>query len=193
MLPPLTDVMFQGSVSSLKGQVILRNTRTTYDEAKLFVVAGVHGLAFLNATTVVGLALHVESNSPQLKDDVPLSLHMYKGILKCCPDMHITSLLFSISYILNDSVSFEPCGLLQPVLCSSIIILIIIPSDYIRSELPSNRWGKDEWFFTTINTMLSWHTEKNNHCHMLPLLFFTGSLWTPATCSHILIFTKLPW
>lgn len=56
----------------------------TYNKAKLLVVARVHGLALLNVATVVGLALCIEGNSPQLEDDVPLSLHMQRGILKCC-------------------------------------------------------------------------------------------------------------
>lgn len=46
----------------------------THDEAQLLVVAGVHGLALLDAAAVVGLALHVEGDPPQLEDDVPLSL-----------------------------------------------------------------------------------------------------------------------
>lgn len=46
----------------------------THDEAQLLVVAGVHGLALLHAAAVVGLALHVEGDPPQLEDDVPLSL-----------------------------------------------------------------------------------------------------------------------
>lgn len=56
----------------------------THNKAELLVVAGIHGLAFLNAAAVVGLALHIEGNSPQLKDYVPLSLHMQRRILKCC-------------------------------------------------------------------------------------------------------------
>lgn len=58
-------------------------TCQTYNKAQLLVVAGVHGLAFLDAAAVVGLHLHVEGNSPQLKDDVPLSLHTQRRILKC--------------------------------------------------------------------------------------------------------------
>lgn len=46
----------------------------THDESQLLVVAGVHGLALLDAAAVVGLALHVEGDPPQLEDDVPLSL-----------------------------------------------------------------------------------------------------------------------
>lgn len=46
----------------------------TNDKAQLLVVAGVHGLALLEAAAVVGLALHVEGDPPQLEDDVPLSL-----------------------------------------------------------------------------------------------------------------------
>lgn len=46
----------------------------THDEPQLLVVAGVHGLALLDAAAVVGLALHVEGDPPQLEDDVPLSL-----------------------------------------------------------------------------------------------------------------------
>lgn len=46
----------------------------THDESQLLVVTGVHGLALLDAAAVVGLALHVEGDPPQLEDDVPLSL-----------------------------------------------------------------------------------------------------------------------
>lgn len=55
----------------------------TYNEAQLFVVSGVHGLAFFNAATVVGLTLDVKSNPAQLEDDVPLSLykHRYETLL----------------------------------------------------------------------------------------------------------------
>jgi len=54
----------------------------THNEAELLVVAGVHGLAFLDAAAVVRVTLHVEGNPPQLEDDVPLSLHMQRRILK---------------------------------------------------------------------------------------------------------------
>lgn len=67
----------------------LWKTCQTYNKAELLVVAGVHGLAFLDAATVVGLALHVKGNSPQLKDDVPLSLHMQRRILNSCPEINL--------------------------------------------------------------------------------------------------------
>lgn len=56
---------------------------STYDEAQLFVVSGVHGLALLNAAAVVGLTLNVKSDPAQLEDDVPLSLykHRYESLL----------------------------------------------------------------------------------------------------------------
>lgn len=41
-----------------------RLMKQTYNKAELLVVAGVHGLAFLDAAAVVGFALHIESNSP---------------------------------------------------------------------------------------------------------------------------------
>lgn len=51
----------------------------THDKPQLLVVAGVHGLALLDAAAVVGLALHVEGDPPQLKDDVPLSLRVQEN------------------------------------------------------------------------------------------------------------------
>lgn len=62
----------------------IKNINRTYDKAELLVVARVHGLALLDAATVVGLTLRIEGNSPQLKDDVPLSLHIQRWILKAC-------------------------------------------------------------------------------------------------------------
>lgn len=66
----------------------LWETSQTYDEAELLVVAGVHGLALLDAAAVVGLALHVKGDSPQLKDDVPLSLRMQRRIFISWPQIN---------------------------------------------------------------------------------------------------------
>lgn len=52
----------------------VRARTCTHDEAQLLVVACVHGLALLHAAAVVGLALHIEGDPPQLEDDVPLGL-----------------------------------------------------------------------------------------------------------------------
>lgn len=60
----------------------LIETKKTHNKAQLLVVAGVHGLAFLHAAAVVGLTLHVEGDPAQLEDDVPLSLHVHRGMLK---------------------------------------------------------------------------------------------------------------
>lgn len=73
---------------------------TTYNKAKLLVVTCVHGLAFLNTATVVGFTFHIKGNSPQLKNDVPLSLHMQKKkhrhIYKVsCNNVHLWSLITS--------------------------------------------------------------------------------------------------
>lgn len=60
----------------------------THDEAQLLVVTCVHGLALLHAAAVVGLALHVEGDPPQLEDDVTLGLQgtQYRRLkVKGCP------------------------------------------------------------------------------------------------------------
>lgn len=52
----------------------------TYNEAKLFVIPGIHGFAFLNiATAVVGFQFCIKSDSSEFKYDIPLSL---AGFLK---------------------------------------------------------------------------------------------------------------
>lgn len=73
----------------------MKPSKKTYNKAKLFVVAGVHRLAFLNAAAVVGLQLYVEGDSPKLKDDVSLSLHTQRGMLKRCSQTHQSFLPFT--------------------------------------------------------------------------------------------------
>lgn len=47
----------------------------TYNEAKFFIIPGVHGLAFLHAAAaVIWFRLCIKSNSSKFKYDVPLSL-----------------------------------------------------------------------------------------------------------------------
>lgn len=72
------------------------DANATYDKAELLVVTRVHGLALLDAATVVGLTLRIKGNSPQLKDDVPLSLHMQRRILKCCLEIYPSLFPFTI-------------------------------------------------------------------------------------------------
>lgn len=68
----LIVLVFMPTHGALLALLILMDP--THDESQLLVVAGVHGLALLDAAAVVGLALHVEGDPPQLEDDVPLSL-----------------------------------------------------------------------------------------------------------------------
>lgn len=67
----------------------------TYNKTKLFVVTGVHGLAFLNAAAVIGFTLHIEGNSPQLKDNVSLSLKNHQKEEQSNTGHKVTQLLES--------------------------------------------------------------------------------------------------
>lgn len=55
-------------------EIWVQAEKQTYDKAQLLVISGVHRLALFNATAAVGLALDIESDPTQLKDDVSLSL-----------------------------------------------------------------------------------------------------------------------